>query len=367
MSKAVELKEKVLLLQDMVSPLLRYGEAVIGDKSIPILPFNKSSQWIGDVIETRPSIDRIAQKFGKLDDFKSLAEQVYGKGKKRMAKIILQELLLIARSLFNSMNTCYPITWDEPAIFVDTIDKVTSLTKKVVSILEDCYSKLNGDYIRMPEIEEIKHVYADSEIIAALSINLGPDAEGNIERKQYASSNQLNFEITTGLLNAPVKMDALTCALYSKDFCEDGHLGSVAKGDVMKSKKVKSPRKTLPPPDNFHLKYWVIDEYWPILEKWLINDWYYKGKPLCLEGLELNPKFRAGAPASLLVKLKEEGMIIKCGRTRGYTAKQAIQIIKETFKIDCSIDTYNAYHYEKPGITPFLALIPEMHIKPIPK
>lgn len=359
MKEVDELNEKVKLLEQMVKPLLRFDSPKIGDSCIPLKTFNKSEEWINAVIGSRPAINLKAQSFGKIQDFDTLAFHVYGNQKKRVARDVFKKCLERSMMLLQSMRTCYPLTWDEPAEFVDTVDKVTFLLTKVVDILTNAYSTLNGSINPSPETEVINPLVNDSKIITILPINVGPDAEGNMEKTQYASSNGLEFKITTGLPEEPIKIDALTCAIYSMDYVDiDKPEETLAAG---KGKLGATGRKKScePTPEGFHLKDWVKDGYWPLLEPWLIRKWGIVNDEICNENLHLNVLFTPKVASSLLIELEEAQRIVQCGTRRSYTAEQAVKIMKETFGVDCSVETYRSYHKGKVGYELYPLHIPE--------
>lgn len=365
MKEVDQLNEKINLLEQMVKPLLRFDSPKIGNSCIPLKTFNKSEEWINAVIGSIPGINLHAQRFGKIKDFDTLTSHVRGNQKKRVAREVFKKCLDRSMMLLQSMRTCFPLTWDEPAEFVDTVDKVTLLLKKVVDILTNAISILTGSNNPLPETEVIDPLVNDNKVFVILPCNVGPDAEGNMEKEQYFSSNELKFKITTGLLEEPIKIDALTCAIYSMDYVDTDkpeETRVAGKGKLGETKRKKPP---YPTPQGFHLKDWVIDGYWPILESWLIRKWGIDNDDICKENLHLNDSFTRRVALSLLIKLEKKEKIVQCGITKSYTAVQAVKIIKVTFGVDCSVESYRSYHKKKRGYELYPLHIPdESVVKP---
>jgi len=336
MKEVDELNEKVSLLGQMVKPLLRYSPPKIGDRGNSLMPFNKDREWINAVIGSRPAINLKAQRFGKIKGFEKLALHVFGKPEKWVSRVVFKAHLKQSTWLLQSMQTCYPLTWDEPAEFVDTVDKVILLLKKVVDILTKVYSNLNGDNNTSPETEVDYPLAYDNEI-------------------------------STGLLEELIKIDALTCAVYSLDYVDidkPEETLAAGKGKLGETGRKKSPYQT---PAGFHLKDWVIEGYWPLLESWLIKEWSIDNEKICIENLHLNSSFTPKAAISLLIKLKKAGKAFRSSKIGSYTAEQAVEIIKETFGLDCNVETYRSYHRNKKSYKLLPTIIPAMPVvKPKP-
>lgn len=351
MNNLQELKSKIVLLEHIVLPLLRYGQAKIGDKSVSLMQFNGDQQWIETVIFTRSSINQLACKFGKFADFKELVWQLYGNEKKRHAKLTFNNLLLKANTLFEAFSTCYPYTWAEPGEFVDTIDKVGLLLKKVVGVLDEANHKLDKNHKLTSTTMLYKKMLEDSTVIATANAKVAPDENGKKEETSQDAANGLNVNVTIGVLEKQVTIDGLTAAVFSLDYKEEVLEGIDSGNNAVQLPKPRKQRKYPEPPSSYHLKEWVREGVWPELKHWLLNDWYYKDEKVCDENLVINAKVKLGYPVSLLISLENKRLIKPVGKSGTYTAKQAVEIIKTTFGKHCGLETYKAHHKNKVGYT----------------
>jgi hypothetical protein len=375
MGKSNELNSKATLLNEMVIPLLRWGKPVIGAKNVPLVVFDHGTRWINEVIESRAAINLKAAEFGKLRDFEELAWEVYGDQKKKLSKVFFEKLISNTRVLHNSLNICYPITWNEPEMFVDTIDKVGALVGKVLGIFEHIYSKLESKHHENHDSNIIIPRPAEDDlsvIIAEMGINVIPDENGNFEKTIQASSNGLDFEIKIGKLDEPSIVDPLTCALYSIDFkfsephtfnedldyeppdIFDGNkTRNTSFGKITKPRLLKS----------FHLRDCVKEGTWNEMEEWLQEYTNYNEEGLFSDGLKPTSKLTNKWIVSLILQLFENDKL----NQRIFTQCPSYTVIREivlaTFGKHIKEDIFYKYKSQQRGYEQEAFVFPDFESK----
>ncbi len=327
--------EKLEWVSRMAQSVVFYGQPVIGGQGVPLKVYDGSENWVRQIEDRTPELERLAIKFGKLKDFETLSQGLYTTLRRRPAKKLFRDAFLKIQALHKMVFISYPITIDVDEKIMLVVDAIKLLLLKMERNLRMYCQELGED---LPEWEEINVIpEPGTATIIGFSGRSAPGSDQEVEAKP---ADGLPVSLKIGSQTRSKRISPMTCMVYSLDFDD---LSEEYESAVQIPRQVSSLEAIRSNPEfrSFHLKHLLRDITWDRMENWLRAQTNEKGKRIFSDTLDVVESRPKKWLISLVFGLWDQGYLKKSLDNKSQTFEVVGSILMETFQHEIKDSTFD--------------------------